>query len=85
MWPKYPNYTFHFNTKFKIVFQNTLKDQNSLRDGFMPKENDLKASSTSIVLALTSHSEGICSWGFRVRLDSADAQRLRAVFQVHWG
>ena len=38
-----------------------LKDQNSLRDGFMPKENDLKASSASIVLALTSHSEGICS------------------------
>lgn len=62
-----------------------LKDQNSLRDGFMPEENDLKTTSTSIVLALTSNSEGICSWGVRVPLASANAQRLRVVFQVRWG
>ena len=46
---------------FKFVFLNMLKDQNSLTDGFMPEENDLKTTSTSIVLALTSNSEGICS------------------------
>lgn len=34
MLPKYPNYAFHFNTKFKIVFLNMLKDQKSLRDDY---------------------------------------------------
>ena len=44
MLPKCPNYAFHFNTKFKIVFLNMLKDQKSLRDDFTPKENDFKTS-----------------------------------------
>lgn len=61
MLPKYPNYIFHFNKKLKIVFLNMLKDQNSQREGFMPQKNDLKTSSTNMVLALISHSEGICS------------------------
>lgn len=61
MLPKYPSSAFHFNKKLEIIFQYMLKDQMSLRDHFMPEKNDLKTSGTNTVLAVTSHSEGVCS------------------------
>lgn len=62
-----------------------LKDQNSLRDGFMPEKSDLKTSGTKLALVLTSRSEGICSWGLGVPLGGAEAQGRRAVLQGHGG